>query len=222
MQVYSIAIDGPAGAGKSTIAKQVASRLSFIYVDTGAMYRAVGLFFYEKGILPDDTVSIEAELPNIHIAITYVDGEQQVILNDRNVNELIRTTDASRLASAISVHPCVRRKMVSLQQELAENTSVVMDGRDIGTHVLPHATLKVYLDANVDVRANRRWLELMAKGESIDLESLKLEIHNRDMQDMNREFAPLKQAEDAVVLDSSELTIDEVVRTIIELYKEKL
>ncbi len=222
MQVYSIAIDGPAGAGKSTIAKQVASRLSFIYVDTGAMYRAVGLFFYEKGILPDDTVSIEAELPNIHIAITYVDGEQQVILNDRNVNELIRTTDASRLASAISVHPCIRRKMVSLQQELAENTSVVMDGRDIGTHVLPHATLKVYLDANVDVRANRRWMELKSKGESIDLESLKLEIHNRDMQDMNREFAPLKQAEDAVVVDSSDLTIDEVVRAIIELYKEKL
>lgn len=222
MEYYSIAIDGPAGAGKSTIAKRVAARLSFIYVDTGAMYRAVGLYYHEKGTPSDQVDAIARDLDDIHIDITYENGEQQLILNGRNVNALIRSTEASRMASAVSVHPCIRYKMVSLQQALAKTTSVVMDGRDIGTYVLPDATLKIYLDAKVEVRAKRRWLELEQKGEHISIESLQEEIHKRDMQDMTREFAPLSKAADAVVIDTSDMTIDEVVDRIAELYREKV
>ena len=222
MRKINIAIDGPAGAGKSTIAKSLAKSRNMVYVDTGAMYRAIGLYCTRKGIAGDDEASIVAELDNINVSLAYENGEQVVYLNDENVNGLIRTPEAGNMASAVSVHRKVREKMVALQQELAKTTSVVMDGRDIGTVVLPNAEVKIYLTASSAVRAKRRYDELVAKGMECDLATLQKEIEERDYRDMNREVTPLRQAEDAVLLDTSDLNIEEVVAAMQNIIAEKI
>ncbi len=214
MKEINIAIDGPAGAGKSTIAKALAKKLNVVYVDTGAMYRAIGLYFSRKQVAKDDIETVERECENIDVSIGYENGEQVVYLNGENVNGLIRTPEAGMMASAFSMHKKVREKMVELQQALAKKTSVVMDGRDIGTVVLPDAKVKVYLTASSSVRAKRRYDELVQKGIDCDLEQLKKEIEERDYQDMTREVSPLKKAEDAIELDTSDLSIEEVIRKI--------
>ena len=218
----NIAIDGPAGAGKSTIAKAVAKKKELIYVDTGAMYRALGIYFQRLTIDPEDAARIEQELLGADVSIGYQNGEQQVILNGENVTGLLRTEEAGRMASAISKYAPVREKMVELQQKLGREKAVVMDGRDIGTVVLPDACLKIYLTASVRVRALRRYNELTAKGESCELSVIEKDIEERDRQDMNREVSPLRQAEDAVLVDTSDMNIEEVVDTICALYEKAL
>lgn len=214
-----IAIDGPAGAGKSTIAKKVAAELGFIYVDTGAMYRAMALYMIKNGIRADEPEKISATCESADITIRHENGEQVVLLNGENVNGLIRTEEVGNMASASSVNGDVRRKLVELQQKLASETDVVMDGRDIGTVVLPNADVKVYLTASSRVRAERRFKELTAKGENCDIDVIEKDIIERDYRDMHREISPLKQADDATLVDSSDMTIDEVAKTIVDLYK---
>ena len=221
MKKINLAIDGPAGAGKSTIAKSLAKSRNMVYVDTGAMYRAIGLYCSRKGIAGDDEKTIVGELDNINVSLAYESGEQVVYLNGENVNGLIRTPEAGAMASAVSVYPAVRSKMVELQQALAKTTSVVMDGRDIGTVVLPNAEVKIYLTASAEVRAKRRYDELVAKGMECDLVQLQKEIEERDYRDMNRETSPLKQAEDAVLLDTSDMNIEEVVTAMQNIIAEK-
>lgn len=213
----NIAIDGPAGAGKSTIAKIVAKKKGYIYVDTGAMYRAMALFMIREGIDASDTEKIEEACDKADISIKYENDEQVVTLNGENVNGFIRTEEVSNMASSTSVNGKVREKLVALQQKLAKETDVVMDGRDIGTVVLPDAPCKIYLTASDDVRAKRRFDELTAKGVECDLNEIKKDIIERDCRDMNRAISPLKRADDAVFLDSSNLTVDEVVDKIIEI-----
>ena len=214
---FNVAIDGPAGAGKSTIAKAVAAKLGFIYVDTGAMYRAIALYLLNHNIASDDEKAIEEALDDINVEIAYVDGSQQVLLNGDNVSKEIRREEVGNMASATSVYGCVRSKLLSLQRELARKSDVIMDGRDIGTCVLPDAQVKIYLTASVDCRAQRRYKELVEKGETPVLEDIKKDISDRDYRDMHRDIAPLKQAEDAVCVDSSDMTIQEVVDTIVGL-----
>lgn len=214
---FNVAIDGPAGAGKSTIAKAVAAKLGFIYVDTGAMYRAIALYLLNHNIASDDEKAIEESLDDINVEIAYVDGSQQVLLNGDNVSKEIRREEVGNMASATSVYGCVRSKLLSLQRELARKSDVIMDGRDIGTCVLPDAQVKIYLTASVDCRAQRRYKELVEKGETPVLEDIKKDINDRDYRDMHRDIAPLKQAEDAVCVDSSDMTIQEVVDTIVGL-----
>lgn len=213
----AIAIDGPAGAGKSTIAKLIAKRKGYIYVDTGAMYRAMALYFIEQGIGADEQERISEAAHHVDVTITYENGEQIVWLNGRNVNGLIRTEEVGKMASSSSTNGEVRKKLVQLQQALARKESVVMDGRDIGTCVLPDADVKVYLTADSHVRAVRRYEELQAKGQECDLDVIERDIIDRDYQDMHRDISPLRQAEDAVLLDSSNMTIEEVAQAIIEL-----
>lgn len=220
MKKFNLAIDGPAGAGKSTIAKRLAKNLGFIYVDTGAMYRAMALYFLRNDIKSTDSDKIEAVCKDVDVTIEYKNGEQFVILNGENVNGFIRTEEVGNMASASSVNKTVRLKLVELQQNLALKENVVMDGRDIGTYVLPNADLKIYLTASSKERARRRWAELKEKGIAADMEAIEKDIVERDHRDMNREFAPLKQAEDAIFLDSSELQIDEVVQKIMDYYKK--
>lgn len=214
---FNVAIDGPAGAGKSTIAKAVAAKLGFIYVDTGAMYRAIALYLLNHNIASDDEKAIEESLDDINVEIAYVDGSQQVLLNGDNVSKEIRREEVGNMASATSVYGCVRSKLLSLQRELARKSDVIMDGRDIGTCVLPDAQVKIYLTASVDCRAQRRYKELVEKGETPVLDDIKKDISDRDYRDMHRDIAPLKQAEDAVCVDSSDMTIQEVVDTIVRL-----
>ena len=216
---YNIAIDGPAGAGKSTIAKRVSAELSFIYVDTGAMYRAIALYLLRKEIRTDDSEIVKQALKEIEIAIQYVEGEQRVLLNGEDVSGKIRTEEVGNMASKAAALPCVREKLLELQRNLAKEHDVVMDGRDIGTNILPQAQLKIYLTASVDTRANRRYKELQEKKVDCDLEEIKKDIEQRDYQDMHRETAPLIQAKDAIYLDSSDLTIDQVVEKIKSLVK---
>lgn len=217
MSFFNLAIDGPAGAGKSTIAKRIAKELGFIYVDTGAMYRAMALYFLRNNIDAADSENINKACENVDVTIEYKNGEQLVILNEENVNGLIRTEEVGNMASASSVNKTVRLKLVELQQNLAKKENVVMDGRDIGTYVLPNADLKIYLTASSKERARRRWAELKDKGIDADINSIEQDIIDRDNRDMTREFAPLRQAEDAVYLDSSNMTIDEVVGEILTL-----
>lgn len=219
--VYSIAIDGPAGAGKSTIAKKIAKELGFIYVDTGAMYRAVALYLMRNQIAADESAKITQACNEVNVSIEYVDGEQQVLLNGENVNGFIRTEEVGMMTSASSKNKDVRMKMVELQRQLASKTSVVMDGRDIGTYVLPNADVKIYLTASSAERARRRYVELTAKGVVCDIAEIETDIIARDHQDMTREFAPLCQAEDAMLVDSSDMTIDEVVDEIIKIFNQK-
>ncbi|WP_167956686.1 (d)CMP kinase [Anaerosporobacter faecicola] len=218
--VYSIAIDGPAGAGKSTIAKKIAKELGFIYVDTGAMYRAVALYLMRNHIQAEESTKIVEACNKINVSIEYVDGEQQVILNGENVNGFIRTEEVGMMTSASSKNKDIRMKMVELQRELANKQSVVMDGRDIGTYVLPNADVKIYLTASSSERARRRYVELTAKGVTCNMEEIEKDIIARDHQDMSREFAPLRQAEDATLVDSSNMTIDEVVNEIITIFQK--
>lgn len=216
---YQIAIDGPAGAGKSTIAKKVAKTKEFIYVDTGAMYRAMAYYLLSQKIDPKDSDTIEKRCVEADITIRYENGEQVVLLNGENVNGVIRTEEVGNMASTTSKNPKVRERLTALQKELASKNNVVMDGRDIGTCVLPGADVKVYLTASAGVRAKRRYDELMAKGVNCDIKQIEEDIIKRDEQDMNREIAPLKQAEDAVLIDSSYMTIEEVVKAILDLCK---
>lgn len=214
---YQIAIDGPAGAGKSTIAKKVAKIKEFIYVDTGAMYRAMAYYLLSKGVDPTDDAAVAAHCVDADITICYENGEQVVLLNGENVNGVIRTEEVGNMASATSKNPKVRERLTALQKQLADTSNVVMDGRDIGTCVLPNADVKVYLTASSAVRAKRRFDELAAKGVACDIGQIEADIIKRDEQDMNREIAPLKQAEDATLVDSSYMTIEEVVQAILAL-----
>lgn len=217
----NIAIDGPAGAGKSTIAKMVARNLGFVYVDTGAMYRAMALHMINNGVQTDDADKISSTCQSADITIKYENGEQVVYLNGENVNGKIRTEEVGKMASVSSANGDVRKKLVELQQKLASEIDVVMDGRDIGTVVLPNALLKVYLTASSRVRAERRYKELVAKGTECNIDVIEKDIIDRDYRDMHRENSPLMQAEDAVLVDSSDMTISEVAEKIISLYKER-
>lgn len=219
--MYNIAIDGPAGAGKSTIARKVAAELGFVYVDTGAMYRAMAYYFLQHDISSEDQQAVEAACPDIRVTIEYQDGEQQVLLNGENVNAYIRTEQVSLMTSKVSQYPKVREKLVSLQKQLAAEQNVIMDGRDIGTCVLPDADAKIYLTASVKERATRRYKEQVEKGMQADLSEIEADIEKRDYQDMHREVSPLCQAEDAVLVDSSDMTIREVVAEIIRIFEEK-
>lgn len=217
----NIAIDGPAGAGKSTIAKKLAKELAYVYVDTGAMYRAMALYFLEHQVDAGKEEEISRACQNVEITISYENGEQQVILNGVNVTGKIRSEEVGNMASLTSVYPTVRRKLVELQQELAQKTNVIMDGRDIGTCVLPDAQVKIYLTASVETRARRRYEELRAKGVSCDIREIEKDIEERDYRDMHREISPLKQAKDALLVDSSNLDIDGVVARIKRICEEK-
>lgn len=214
---FNIAIDGPAGAGKSTIARAVAAKLGYIYVDTGAMYRAMALHFIRRNIGAGDQAAIERAVQDADVSIRYEDGVQKVLLNGEDVSGLIRTEAVGNMASASSGYGAVREKLVALQKELASRENVVMDGRDIGTCVLPHADVKIYLTASSQVRAERRYKELLEKGQRADLREIEADIIKRDYQDMHRENSPLKQAEDAVLVDSSDMTLDQVVARFLEI-----
>jgi len=218
----SIAIDGPAGAGKSSIAKALSKRLGYIYIDTGAMYRAVALFFLENNVADGTDSRIESLLDKLEISIKYEDGAQKVILNGEDVTGRLRLEEIGKLASKFSAIGSVREKLVALQRKLAQKENVVMDGRDIGTVVLPNANLKIYLSASSKVRAKRRYLELLEKGQTdLDINDIEDEIIKRDEADMNREISPLKQADDAYYLDSSDMTLEEVVSKILSMVKEE-
>ena len=214
---YNVAIDGPAGAGKSTIAKLVAKEKGYIYVDTGAMYRGLAIHFLDKGIQPQETEKVIEACKDAEVTIAYEDAVQHVYLNGKDISSRLRNEEVGNMASVTSAIPEVRKKLLELQQNLAKTQNVIMDGRDIGTCVLPHADVKVYLTASVETRAKRRYQELQEKGEDCNLEEIAHDIEERDRRDMTREIAPLKQAEDAVLVDSSYMTIAEVVKTIVDL-----
>lgn len=214
---YNVAIDGPAGAGKSTIAKLVAKEKGYIYVDTGAMYRGLAIHFLDKGIQPQETEKVIEACKDAEVTIAYEDAVQHVYLNGKDISSRLRNEEVGNMASVTSAIPEVRKKLLELQQNLAKTQNVIMDGRDIGTCVLPHADVKVYLTASVETRAKRRYQELQEKGEDCNLEEIAHDIEERDRRDMTREIAPLKQAEDAVLVDGSDMTIAEVVKTIVDL-----
>lgn len=216
---YNIAIDGPAGAGKSTIAKLVAKKLGFVYVDTGAMYRTIALYFLKQGLTSEDTEKMKIACKDANVELKYQDGVQQVYLNGENVSESIREESVGNMASVGAAIGEVRAQLLELQRNMAKTNDVVMDGRDIGTNILPNADVKVYLTASVEERARRRFVELQKKGIACDLAEIARDIEERDERDMNREIAPLKQAEDAVYLDSSDMNIEEVANAIIALCK---
>ncbi len=216
---YNVAIDGPAGAGKSTIAKRVAKEMGFIYVDTGAMYRALAVYFIKMGLQPNETEKIAQSCKNAEVTLQYENGMQQVYLNGENVTDQLRTEAVGNMASITSAIPEVRAQLLELQREMARTNDVVMDGRDIGTNILPNADVKVYLTASVETRARRRYLELLEKGQACDFTEIARDIEERDARDMSREIAPLRQAEDAILVDSSDMSIDEVTEAIKALCK---
>lgn len=218
---FNVAIDGPAGAGKSTVARAVAGQMEMIYVDTGAMYRAMALYMLREQVALQDEKAIAEKCRDADITIRYENGTQVVLLNGENVNAFLRTEQVGNAASVVSPIAQVREKMKRLQQELAAKNDCVMDGRDIGTCVLPHAQLKIYLTASSQVRAERRYLELAAKGEQRDIAQIRADIEERDYRDMHRENSPLTQARDAVLVDTSHMTAEEVVETILELCRER-
>ena len=211
---YNVAVDGPAGAGKSTIAKLVAKEKGYIYVDTGAMYRGLAIHFLKKGISPEDKEAVAKACIDADVSIVYENGVQQVYLNGENITGMLRTEEVGNMASKTSAIPAVREKLLELQKTLAREKDVIMDGRDIGTNILPNADVKIYLTASVETRAKRRYDELASKGASCDFDEIARDIKERDERDMTREIAPLKKAEDAILVDSSDMTIDEVVSKI--------
>ena len=217
----AVAIDGPAGAGKSTIAKLVSKKLNYIYVDTGAMYRAIGLYLIKNNISADDEKSIDNAIADADISIDYIDSVQHVYIDGEDVTDKLRTEQVGNMASSCSIYLSVREKLVSLQRDIAKKQNVVMDGRDIATKVLPNADTKIYLTASVDTRAERRYKELKEKNVTCDIETIKKDIEDRDYRDMHRKNSPLVQAEDAVLIDSSNMSIDEVVDKILELVKKE-
>ncbi len=219
--MFQVAIDGPAGAGKSTIAKILAADLGFIYVDTGAMYRAMALSCLRNGIDVRDKEAVVGHCEKIEVSLKYKNGEQQVLLNGENVNAYIRTEEVGQATSAISIYEGVREKLLNLQRQLGQEHNVVMDGRDIGTNVLKDAQVKIYLTASVNTRAKRRYEELVKRGIECNLKEIEEDIKERDYRDMHREIAPLKQAEQAVYLDSSELAIEQVVGKIREMIEDR-
>lgn len=219
MKTINIAIDGPAGAGKSTIAKMVSAQLGYIYVDTGAMYRACALYIKENNISDED---IEKTVGDIDVSIKFIDGAQRVFLGDRDVSDIIRTPEISMEASRTSAFTAVRARLLDLQKKLATENNVIMDGRDIGTVVLPNADVKIFLTASAEERANRRYKELLEKPNCPPYEEILKDIIDRDYQDMHRETAPLKQAEDAVLVDTTELTLDQSAQRIANIIKEKI
>ena len=219
---FNIAIDGPAGAGKSTIAKRVAAQLGFMYVDTGAMYRTIAVYLLREQVDCENEALLAKALDKISIGMKYGDGQQRMLLNGEDVTGLIRTQEVGQMASISSAKAIVREKLLALQRGLAAENEVIMDGRDIGTRILPDADLKIYLTASTEARARRRFLELEQKGEHPSLEQIEAEIRERDTRDMNRSVAPLKQAEDAVLVDSSDMSIEQVTDRIVSLAKEKM
>lgn len=218
----NIAIDGPSGAGKSTLARKLASKLGFIYVDTGALYRTVGLYIYRKEIDPKDNETVASVLPEIEVSIAFINGEQHVYLNGEDVSADIRLHEVSQYASLTSAIPEVRRFLFDTQRKLAAENNVIMDGRDIGTVVLPDAEVKIFLTARPEVRAERRYKELLERGQEVDFEQVLADVVRRDDQDMNRPIAPLKPAEDSVILDTSECSFDESLDLLFKTAKEKL
>lgn len=219
MSGFSIAIDGPGGAGKSTIAQMLASELGFSYIDTGAMYRAVALFCILKEI-PYIQSAVEQRLEDLSISIRYVNGEQRIILCGEDVSEAIRTPHVSEGSSKVAVFPKVREKLVAIQRQLALDSNVIVDGRDIGTYVLPSADVKIYLDASVEQRARRRQEELRTRGMEAEFEQIKAEIIERDHRDSNRKFAPLRCADDAIVVDTEDMSLEEVKNSLIGIILE--
>lgn len=222
MKRFAIAVDGPAGSGKSTVAKEVAGKLGIIYVDTGAMYRTVALHCTQEGISLEDEAAVVASLDGLNMRIQPNEAGQKIFLNDVDVTTEIRTAEIGKGASTVGAYQKVRERMVEIQQEMAKELSVIMDGRDIGTVVLPDAEVKIYLDAGVEERARRRVGELEAKGETADFEEIKKMIIQRDYNDMNREHSPLKKADDAISLDSTSMTIEEVQQAILDIVAERV
>lgn len=218
--MISVAIDGPSGAGKSSLAKRLAADLGYVYVDTGAMYRSIGLYAVRQGADLHDADAVAALLPGIQLDIRLVEGAQHVYLNGEDVSEAIRAEEIGMAASAVSAHPQVRAFLLDTQRGLAANQNVLMDGRDIGTVVLPHATVKIFLTASAEARAQRRCKELQEKGQPAELETVLADIRQRDYQDTHREVAPLKQADDAILVDTSDIDFDQsfavLKRTILE------
>ena len=221
MRFMNVAIDGPAGAGKSTIAKACAKELGYIYVDTGAMYRGIALYMVDHKIRPTDIEAVKQALLDVNVTLRYEDGKQLLIVNGQDVSDRIRTPEVSAAASLFSAIPEVRKTLLDLQHDIAEKNNVLMDGRDIGTVILPQAQVKIYLDASPEIRGKRRYDELVLKGESVVLEDIIEDVKQRDYQDMHRETSPLKKADDAIVVDSSYMTIEEVQNKIVSLVREK-
>lgn len=219
--MVSIAIDGPSGAGKSSLAKALAKDLGYVYVDTGAMYRSIGLYAVRAGADPHDADAVAALLPGIKLDIRLLDGTQHVYLNGEDVSTAIRAENIGMAASAVAAHPAVRTFLLDTQRGLAESQNILMDGRDIGTVILPDAPVKIFLTASSESRAERRYKELIEKGQQVTMESVLHDINERDRQDMNRAIAPLRQAEDAVLLDTSALTLDESIEAVLRIIREK-
>lgn len=222
MNTIAIAIDGPAGAGKSTLARILAKELQYIYVDTGALYRAVGYAMLQKGVSPSDAESVIPNLTDLTVSLQFVDGEQQVLLNGENVSSSIRTPEVSMAASAVSAIPEVRRFLFDLQQNMAKTHNVIMDGRDIGTVVLPWAQVKIFLSASPEARAQRRYEELLQKGQTVTFEEVLKDMIERDYNDSHRAVAPLKPADDAISVDTSGNTLEQSIELLKSIVKEKL
>ena len=219
--MVSVAIDGPAGAGKSTLARRLAAELGYIYVDTGAMYRAIGLYALRAGKDPKDNAAVNALLPQIELRLASIEGEQHIYLKEEDVSTAIRTEAAGMAASAVGANPAVRAFLLELQRDMAKKQDVLMDGRDIGTVILPDAPVKIFLTASAQSRAERRYKELIEKGQQVTMDGILHDINERDRQDMTRAVAPLKQADDAVLLDTSSLTLEESIAAVLRIIREK-